>query len=153
MTKPQNPKSERAASLLDYEPVPLQFGTSGLRGLVRDITDLEAYINVKGALRYLLAMGDIANGSSVVLGGDLRPSTSRIMRASARAILDVGCQVENAGKLPTPALMNHTLATKRAGVMVTGSHIPFDRNGIKVNRAAGELLKSDEPGILSEVAH
>jgi phosphomannomutase len=36
--------------------------------------------------------------------------------------------------------------------MVTGSHIPFDRNGIKVNKAVGELLKSDEPGILKEVA-
>ena len=43
---------------LSYAPMPLAFGTSGLRGLVKDITDLEAYINVKGALRYLLNIGD-----------------------------------------------------------------------------------------------
>jgi phosphomannomutase len=35
--------------------------------------------------------------------------------------------------------------------MVTGSHIPFDRNGIKINRSAGEILKSDEAGINREV--
>jgi hypothetical protein len=57
------------ASFLDYTPVPLTFGTSGLRGLVKHITDLEAYINVKGALRYLLNLGDMAAAGKVVLAG------------------------------------------------------------------------------------
>ena len=148
-----DPHRQPAAAFLEYEPIPLEFGTSGLRGLVKDITDLEAYINVKSALRYLLAQGDIVAGSSVVIAGDLRPSTDRILLASTQAIVDVGCQVENAGKIPTPALINHAIATGRAGVMVTGSHIPFDRNGIKINKAAGELLKTDEPGILRAVEH
>src|SRR5688572_14992140 len=99
-----------AANFLDYVPVPLAFGTSGLRGLVKDITDLEAYINVKGALRYLLSIGDIAAGSKVVLAGDLRPSTERIMRACMQAILDCGCSVENGGKIPTPALVSRAMA-------------------------------------------
>ncbi len=131
--------------------MPLSFGTSGLRGLVVDITDLEAYVNVKGALRYLLDSGDIRAGSEVVLAGDLRPSTDRIMRACARAILDSGCGVENAGKVPTPALILHAVSNERAGVMVSGSHIPFDRNGIKLSKSGGEILKSDEPGIMREV--
>jgi phosphomannomutase len=139
------------ASFLDYAPVSLAFGTSGLRGLVKDITDLEAYINVKGALRYLLSIGDIRASSGVVIAGDLRPSTDRIMRACAHAIVDSGCQVDNAGKIPTPALVSHAISTGRAGVMVTGSHIPFDRNGIKINKSVGEVLKSDEPGITREV--
>ena len=91
--------------------MPLAFGTSGLRGLVSDITDLEAYVNVKGALRYLLGSGDIRAGGRVVLAGDLRPSTDRIMRACARAIVDSGCDVENAGKIPTPALILHAIST------------------------------------------
>ena len=140
-----------AANFLDYVPVPLAFGTSGLRGLVKDITDLEAYINVRGALRYLLSIGDIAAGSKVVLAGDLRPSTDRIMRACMQAILDCGCSVENGGKIPTPALVSRAMANGGAGVMVSGSHIPFDRNGIKINKSAGEILKSDEPGILRDV--
>ena len=139
------------ATFLDYAPVPLAFGTSGLRGLVKAITDLEAYINVKATLRYLLSIGDIHPSRTVVIAGDLRPSTDRIMRACAQAIVDLGCPVENAGKIPTPALILHSLSTGRAGVMVTGSHIPFDRNGIKINKSAGEILKSDEARITREV--
>ena len=138
-------------SFPNYPPHPLAFGTSGLRGLVKDITDLEAYINVKGTLRYFLSTGDIRASSTVVIAGDLRPSTDRIMRACAQAIVDSGFQVENAGKIPTPALISHALSKGRAGVMVTGSHIPFDRNGIKINKSAGEILKSDETGITLEV--
>jgi phosphomannomutase len=139
------------ASFLNYTPVPLAFGTSGLRGLVKDITDIEAYINVKGALRYLLSIGDMPVASRVVLAGDLRPSTDRIMRACMQGILDCGCSVENTGKIPTPALVSCAMANGGAGVMVSGSHIPFDRNGIKINKSIGEILKSDEPGILREV--
>ena len=139
------------SSFLNYAPVPLAFGTSGLRGLVKDITDLEAYINVKAALRYLLDICDISANSEVVIAGDLRPSTDRIMRACAKAIIDSGCQVENAGKIPTPALIAYAMSKKRAGVMVSGSHIPFDRNGIKLNKSVGEVLKSDEAGIIREV--
>jgi phosphomannomutase len=138
-------------SFLHHTPVSLAFGTSGLRGLVKDITDLEAYINVRGALRYLQNSGDIHAGGSIVLAGDLRPSTDRIMRACAQAILDSGCGVENAGKIPTPAVLLHSVSTERAGVMVSGSHIPFDRNGIKINKSVGEILKSDESGITHEV--
>ncbi|MGH7874113.1 MAG: phosphomannomutase [Candidatus Binatia bacterium] len=138
-------------SFLNYQPIPLAFGTSGLRGLVQDITDLEAYINVKGTLRYLLDRRDIRAQSTVVIAGDLRPSTDRIMGASVQAILDLGLQAENAGKIPTPALVARAIANKAAGVMVTGSHIPFDRNGIKINKSSGEILKSDEAGITAEV--
>src|ERR1700679_3277732 len=91
------------AAFLDHTPVSLAFGTSGLRGLVKDITDLEAYINVKGTLRYLSTVGDLQVPSMVVLAGDLRPSSERILRACAKAILDCDCQVEYAGRIPTPA--------------------------------------------------
>jgi phosphomannomutase len=144
-------RTQSSASFLNYTPVPLAFGTSGLRGLVKDITDLEAYINVKGTLRYLLAIGDIRAKSTVVIAGDLRPSTDRIMRASIQALIDLGLLVENAGRIPTPALVFHAISNRCAGLMVTGSHIPFDRNGIKINKSVGEVLKSDEPGIIAAV--
>jgi phosphomannomutase len=88
----------------------------------------------------------------VVIAGDLRPSTDRIIRACAQAIVDCGFQLENAGKIPTPALISHAIADRRAGVMVSGSHIPFDRNGIKLSKSVGEILKGDEPGIAREIA-
>ncbi|MET0503320.1 MAG: hypothetical protein ABW172_17510, partial [Candidatus Binatia bacterium] len=149
--KSPEPRRRPEPSFLSYAPVPLAFGTSGLRGLVKDITDLEAYINVKAALRYLVNSGDISARGTVVVAGDLRPSTDRIMRACAQAIVDAGFGVENAGKIPTPALISHGISTGRAGVMVSGSHIPFDRNGIKLNKSVGEVLKQDEAGIIKEV--
>lgn len=131
-------------------PIALQFGTSGLRGLVTDITDLEAYINTRGFLDYVGAHS--AYRGRVVLAGDLRPSTDRILAAVARAIEDSGCSVDYVGKIPTPALTYYALVRSEPSVMVTGSHIPFDRNGIKFNKADGEVLKDDEAGILSAVA-
>ncbi len=137
-------------------PTVLRFGTSGLRGLVTDITDLEAYINTRGFLDYVFRVGDAAPGDTVCIAGDLRPSTDgedrSIMRVVARAIRDAGLKVDNLGKLPTPALTYFGLQTNEPSVMVTGSHIPFDRNGIKFNRRSGEVLKEDEPGILAAVA-
>jgi phosphomannomutase len=99
-----------------------------------------------------LSVDDIRARSVVVIAGDLRPSTDRMLRACAQAIVDCGCQVENAGKIPTPALIAHAVSSGCAGVMVTGSHIPFDRNGIKISKSVGEILKEDEAAIIREVA-
>ncbi len=139
-------------AFLNETPRPLAFGTSGLRGLVVDITDLEAYINTKGFMRFALKNGDVTPGGSVTVAGDLRPSTGRILAAVARAIGDSGLCVEHAGRIPTPALTSYAIERGRPSVMVTGSHIPFDRNGIKFNRSGGEVLKTDEAAILREVA-
>ncbi len=137
------------------QPTTLRFGTSGLRGLVTDITDLEAYINTRGFLDYLFEVGDAAPGDTLCIAGDLRPSTDgaerSIMRAVARAVADAGLRVDHLGKIPTPALAYYALETGRSSVMVTGSHIPFDRNGIKFNKKSGEVLKEDENDILAAV--
>jgi phosphomannomutase len=137
-------------------PAALRFGTSGLRGLVTDITDLEGYVNARGFLEYLHRIDHVAPGDTICIAGDLRPSTDgderSILRAVVRAVEDAGLRVENLGFLPTPALAYYALRHDRASIMVTGSHIPFDRNGIKFNRRDGEVLKEDEPGILAAVA-
>lgn len=130
---------------------PLAFGTSGLRGLVTDITDREAYVNVRGFLAYLRELGELDAGA-IALAGDLRPSTDSpersILRAVARAVTDAGVKPLYCGRIPTPALAAYAFANRMPSIMVTGSHIPFDRNGIKFNRRAGEVLKSDEAPIL-----
>lgn len=133
-------------------PTPLAFGTSGLRGLVSDITDLEAYINTAGFLHFLLDSRQVTTGDRIALGGDLRASTPRILEAVARAVRETGLVPEYHGSLPTPALTHYGIEEGIASVMVTGSHIPFDRNGIKFNRPDGEVLKSDEAPILAAVS-
>lgn len=123
--------------------------------MVTDITDLEAYINTAGFLDYLVEVGDLAPGGQVAVAGDLRPSTESpsrsILRAVAGAVSDAGFRLVNCGLIPTPALISHAMANGWPSIMVTGSHIPFDRNGIKFTRSAGEVLKSEEAPILRAV--
>lgn len=137
------------------EPVKLAFGTSGLRGLVTDITDLEAYVNTRGFLDVLLSRGDLSPRGPVALAGDLRPSTDcpsrSILRAVAAAVRDAGFTLVYGGRIPTPALAAYAFEHGWPSIMVTGSHIPFDRNGIKFNKPGGEVLKSDEGPIVASV--
>ena len=153
----------RLRETLNYEPQSLAFGTSGLRGLVSDLTQLEAVINTQGFVRYLRETGQVHGGDTVCLAGDLRPSTTgrveiggmgrgEILQAVAWGLADSGLRPVYLGTIPTPALMHFGLEHRQASIMVTGSHIPFDRNGIKFNRPEGEVLKADEPVILERVA-
>lgn len=133
-------------------PIELSFGTSGLRGLVADMTDLECYINTKAFIEYLIGINDISRGSTICIAGDLRQSTARITAAVTAAIEDSGCKSDNCGFIPTPALAYYAIQKGQASIMVTGSHIPEDRNGIKLYKHGGEILKADEVGIVAEVA-
>ncbi|MFA5171075.1 MAG: phosphomannomutase [Sulfuriferula sp.] len=120
------------------------FGTSGTRGLVADMTDdvCAAYVTA-----FLAVMLRSFQFKRIALGMDLRPSSPAIAAACAQAIHDAGLQVDFCGALPTPALALHALQQGIPAVMVTGSHIPFDRNGIKFYRPDGEISKTDELAI------
>lgn len=120
------------------------FGTSGARGLVSAMKDSVCFAYTAGYLRHLANLGEFAPGASVAVAGDLRPSTPRILRACAAAIRYMRGVPVFCGYVPTPALCLHAFAWGMPSLMVTGSHIPADRNGIKFNRANGEFLKPDE---------
>jgi len=122
---------------------------------VTDITDLEAYVNTRGFIDFLRAAGELKPDIRIPVAGDLRPSTDSpersILSAVTRAVRDAGLDIVHCGRIPTPALMAYALSLGVPSIMVTGSHIPFDRNGIKFNRARGEILKQDEAPVLRAV--
>lgn len=120
------------------------FGTSGARGLVSQMTD---QVCAAYSLAFLHGLGLAKPGQKIALGMDLRPSSPAIVRACAAGIRQAGCEVDFCGMLPTPALALYALAQGIPAIMVTGSHIPFDRNGIKFYRAEGEISKADEAAI------
>lgn len=124
----------------------VRFGTSGLRGLVDQMSDELCYAYVTAFLHAVV--GNEEADKSVVLGHDLRPSSPRIAAACAKAIMDSGWEVIYAGELPTPALALYAYEHKLPAIVVTGSHIPFDRNGIKFYKSSGEISKADELLIL-----
>ncbi|KAA6183643.1 phosphomannomutase [Thiohalocapsa marina] len=126
------------------------FGTSGARGRVSDMTDRVCYAYAAGFLQYAMRCHGLRAGAPVGLAGDYRASSGRIMAACARAVTDSGCVPRNLGRIPTPALAAFGLAQGMPTMMVTGSHIPDDRNGIKYNLPTGEILKHDEQAIREE---
>jgi len=127
----------------------VRFGTSGVRGLVSEMNNQVCYGYARAFLQAVSAGSEPPH--AVILGHDLRPSSPRIAAACARAFADAGVAVVYAGALPTPALAYYAQQHQAPAVMITGSHIPFDRNGIKFYRAEGEITKADEQAIQSAV--
>jgi phosphomannomutase len=148
-------------SHLAYQPQELQFGTSGRRGEVVHLTQLEIYIDASAELQYLQELavrdGGIVRGEDFYFAHDLRPSSTEFVKeergygeigqAIECAIRDAGMRPVNLGAIPTPALAYYALTRSKSSIMVTGSHIPFDRNGYKLNTSAGELSKEQEAPI------
>ena len=118
-----------------------KFGTSGLRGLVTELTpDL-----VADYTRAFLAA--CAHGDAVHVGWDLRPSSPAIAEAVIAAVRASGVRAIREGALPTPALALASMGQGHGAVMITGSHIPADRNGLKFYTPSGEITKTDEAAI------
>lgn len=120
------------------------FGTSGARGLVTQMTDA---LCATYTTAFLTVVKTNFNFKRVAIGIDLRPSSPAIAAACITAIRAAGLDVVFCGELPTPALALYCQQEQIPAIMVTGSHIPFDRNGLKFYRPDGEITKTDEAAI------
>lgn len=122
----------------------MQFGTSGLRGLADSFTPAVCQA-------YVAAFVDVTRGPDcgreVFIGVDKRISSPRIASHLADALASEGLQPVYVGITPTPALAAYAFARRCLSIMVTGSHIPAEYNGLKFYRHDGELTKEDEPEI------
>lgn len=125
----------------------VKFGTSGTRGLVTDMTDRVCFAYTAAFLQHLIAGNQIQTGDEFGIGGDLRLSSPRIMNAVAKACQYYGLRPVNLGFIPSPAVALYGIQHKMPTIMVTGSHIPDDRNGMKFNLPIGEILQADEQAI------
>lgn len=125
----------------------MKFGTSGLRGLVTDLQGPATVLYVTAFARHLLDAGFVKPGDRIFVAGDFRPSTPSIAASCMAALQHAGLQPIDCGAIPTPALALYAMSQRCACLMVTGSHIPADRNGIKFYRPDGEIDKSDEEAI------
>ncbi|WIG81931.1 phosphomannomutase [Photobacterium damselae] len=124
----------------------IQFGTSGARGLVEQFTSdvCAAFTHA-----FISSLQNQFDFSQVAIAVDNRPSSPAMAQACAKAVQQLGLEVVYYGVVPTPALAYVSMQNNIPCIMVTGSHIPFDRNGLKFYRPDGEINKADEQAILN----
>jgi len=123
----------------------IAFGTSGARGLVVDFTP-EVCAAFTHAFVSLMQREFVFTHMALAI--DNRPSSLKMAMACAAALQQAGIKPLYYGVVPTPALAYKAMLDKMPCIMITGSHIPFDRNGLKFYRPDGEITKVDEGAIL-----
>lgn len=125
----------------------VQFGTSGARGLVTQFTPdvCAAFTHA-----FVASMRRNFTFNQMAVAIDNRPSSPAMAKSVIQALTDAGIDAVYYGVVPTPALAFTAMQDNMPCIMVTGSHIPFDRNGIKFYRPNGEITKADEQAILTE---
>ena len=109
-----------------------------IRGVVdKDLSNETVYAIGRAAGTFFRAHG----ASRVSVGRDARESSPRFRDIITRALNETGCDVLDAGMIPTPVLY-FTLFTEDvdAGVMITGSHNPADNNGFKICLAKSTIF-------------
>ena len=104
----------------------IRFGTSGMRGLIDEEISESLCWRVGTALA--LYFGE---GSKLVIAYDTRPGAERLAGVCAAAMQNAGAEVVNLGVAPSPYVCAAILTKGlKGGLMVTGSHMPYDRIGL-----------------------
>ncbi|KAB5544144.1 hypothetical protein DKX38_012256 [Salix brachista] len=110
---------------------------------------------------WLLEMkrADGAKPLRVSVGHDSRISAQVLQDAVSRGIAGAGLDVVQYRLASTPAMFNSTLTEDEAflcpvdgAIMITASHLPYNRNGFKFFTNAGGLGKADIKNILERAA-
>jgi len=93
---------------------------------------------------------------SVAVGMDSRISGPSLGQSFSKGFRALGGRVVNCGMASTPAMFMATQFSEfdvGAGVMLTASHLPFNRNGLKFFTKEGGLNKGDISEILEIAAN
>ena len=121
------------------------FGTNGVRGVTNE--DMNAEL----ALKLGKSIGTFFGGD-IAIGTDTRTSNELLKNAAIAGLLSTGCNVFDAGMLPSPALQYHVKKSdKTAGVIITASHNPPEFNGIKVIDEDGTELGKDKEDKIEDI--
>jgi len=121
------------------------FGTNGVRGVANKDLTTEKVTRLSSSIGSYLG-GDIA------VGRDGRTTSPMFRDAAMSGLLSVGCDVHDAGMLPTPALQH---AVRHfgldGGIMITASHNPPEFNGVKVMAPDGVEVSRGQEAEIEEV--
>lgn len=97
--------------------------------------------------------GKPAGKLTVSVGRDSRISGPALLTGAAAGLTAMGISVADCGMASTPAMFMSTVLPDYAfdgGIMITASHLPFNRNGLKFFVPSGGLEKTDIAAILAD---
>lgn len=95
------------------------------------------------------------NELTIGVGRDSRISGRTLMQAFKKGLTTMGATAIDCGLASTPAMFMATVFPEtmfNGAVMLTASHLPFNRNGIKFFTAEGGLNKPDITSILDQAS-
>lgn len=122
----------------------------GVEGEEVNLSAETAYIIGKAFVEWLRRRN--TGRLSVAVGMDSRISGSMLSDAIIKGICESGADAVRCGLASTPAMFMITIDSERpcsAGIMITASHLPYNRNGFKFFTSEGGLEKADISEILS----
>lgn len=159
-----------ATSFSTLPPVPPDFNWSKLqngsdiRGVALEGVPGET-VNLTNPVAYALGqafvtwLGQTLEKSpqdlTIAIGRDSRLSGPALMEAVVAGMTSLGSRVWTVGLASTPAMFMSTVAPAwecQGAIMLTASHLPFNRNGLKFFTAQGGLGKPDIKAILELAA-
>ncbi|MHA7271414.1 phosphomannomutase/phosphoglucomutase [Arthrobacter sp. HLT1-20] len=126
---------------VDNAPVDLSasFKAYDVRGLVGKTITSDSVRAVGAAFADVLAL----DGKTVLIGGDMRPSSPDFSQAFADGASSRGANVVMLGLISTDELYFASGVLDAAGVVFTASHNPAEYNGMKMTRAGAVPLSSE----------
>ena len=127
----------------------------GIEGQHVNLTE-EVCRNIgRGFALWLKKKTDKTAGLRVAVGRDSRLSGETLCGWLSSAMAEAGLSVTDFGMASTPAMFMSTVTEGYrfdGSVMITASHLPFNRNGFKFFTAEGGLEKADISEILAYAA-
>lgn len=130
---------------------------SDIRGVAiqtaeQDVTlTIEAVYDISAAFFKWLSQKCGKTNLTIAVGYDVRLSSPAILQAIETTGVSCGCTIINCGLSTTPSmflLLKEEDWNADASIMITASHLPYERNGLKFFTPEGGLESSDINEIL-----
>lgn len=115
------------------------FKAYDVRGIVGESITAEIVEAVGAAFIDVLGL----EGETVLVGGDMRPSSPEFSQAFAKGAAARGANVQLLDLISTDELYYACGALNAAGAMFTASHNPAEYNGIKMAKAGAQPISSE----------
>jgi phosphomannomutase len=128
----------------------------GMAGQEVNLSSQEVESICRGFIKWLShKTGKAPEGLVIAIGRDSRLTGPELVQAGAFAMSREGATVYDTGLSSTPAMFMSTLFPEikaDGSIMVTASHLPWNRNGLKFFSCDGGLDKGDIRWILDQAA-